>query len=101
MGRGEGRGIRLRLATLRSLVIPLITACTNDIWNAGDLAEWVRDQAVVQGCERDSIELEDWYRSESGSNNWHGQCLKQDGAGQLDFAVNVDSVWTPSSSEQA
>ena len=76
----------------------LATACTNDIWNASDLAEWVRDRAVEQGCEPESIELEDWYTSENDGNNWHGRCLKQGGAEQMDFSINVDSVWTPSSS---
>ena len=77
----------------------LASGCLNVIWNAGDLAEWVRDRAVEQGCERESIELDEWYTSENGKNNWHGRCLKQAGSQRMEFSINVDSVWTPSSSE--
>lgn len=90
---------RNRLVILCWIPVALVTACTKDIWNAGDLAEWVHDQAVEQGCERESIELEDWYTTENGRNNWHGRCLKPSGDEQMDFSINVDSVWTPSSSE--
>lgn len=79
-------------------VAALVAAgCSNDIWNAGDLAEWVRDRAVEQGCERNSIELEDWYRDESGKNIWHGSCLDRKNRQRMDFAIDVDPVWTPSS----
>ena len=81
------------------LFVFLATACTNEIWNAGDLADWVRDRAVEEGCERESIKLGDWYTSENGRNDWHGDCLKQGSAEQMEFSINVDSVWTPSSGE--
>lgn len=72
-----------------------LQACMPSIWNAGDLAEWVREQAVQQGCQNDSIELEDWYRETEGGNVWHGSCL--DDAGEaMTFQISVDSVWTPS-----
>ncbi|MEP5566498.1 MAG: hypothetical protein ABJN62_01565 [Halioglobus sp.] len=65
------------------------------IWNAGDLADWVREQAIEQGCQENSIELEDWYRETAQGNVWHGTCLTKAGETQR-FEVNVDSVWTPS-----
>ena len=88
-----------RLVVTCLLFAFLSTACMNEIWNAGDLADRVRDRAVEEGCERESIELDDWYTSENGRNNWRGRCLKQGGAEQMDFSINVDSVWTPSSGE--
>ena len=72
-----------------------LQACMPSIWNAGDLADWVRGQAVEQGCQEDSVVLEDWYRETMHGNVWHGTCLKTTGEAQ-EFAVNVDSVWTPS-----
>ena len=72
----------------------------NEIWNAGDLADWVRDRAVEEGCARESIELDDWYTSEYGRNNWQGHCLKPGSAELMEFSIYVDSVWTPSSDEQ-
>ena len=99
MGPNSEMKRRICLAIVCWIPAVLATACMNDIWNASDLAEWVRDQAVEQGCERESIELEDWYTSENGRNNWHGQCLKQGGTEQMNFSINVDSVWTPSSKE--
>ena len=98
MGPNSEMKRRIRLVILCWIPIILTTACTKDIWNASDLAQWVSDQAVEQGCERESIELEDWYTSENGRNNWHGRCLKQGSDEQMDFSINVDSVWTPSSS---
>ena len=87
-----------RLAVTGLLSALLTTACMDDIWNAGDLADWVRDRAVEEGCERESIELDDWYTPENGRNNWQGHCLKQGGGEKMEFSINVDSVWTPSSS---
>ena len=75
----------------------MIGACTQ-IWNAGDLIEWVKDQAVKQGCSRDSVELEDWYRTEPSGNLWHGICKHRDDGRDLRFAIDLDSVWKPSSS---
>jgi len=78
------------------MVVAGLAACSPDIWNAGDLTDWVRDQAVARGCLRETIELEDWYRSEDGRNTWHGRCETADGA-RRNFAIGVDEVWTPSS----
>ena len=94
-GNGLKRAAHLTMACL--LFAFLATACMNDIWNAGDLADWVRDQAVEEGCERESIELDEWYTSENGRNNWQGHCQKHQGGEQMKFSINVDSVWTPSS----
>lgn len=76
--------------------VVMLTACGSSIWNGGDLERWVRDQAVKQGCGRSSIELEDWYREESGGNVWHGTCLRQGSSDRADFAIDVDKVWKPS-----
>ena len=80
-----------------SLAASLACGCSNNIWNAGDLAAWVKDPAVEQGCRRESIQLDDWYRSEAGANDWHGRCVNRDDGEQMSFAINVDAVWTPSS----
>lgn len=72
----------------------LLSGCTN-IWNASDLAAWVQDRAVDQGCQRESIELDDWYTETAEGNVWRGTC--RDSAGtSLPFGINVDSVWKPS-----
>jgi len=80
-----------------AVLLAALSACSNDIWNASDLANWVRDRAVEQGCVRNSIELEGWYREEGGEKNWHGRCIGRDNGQPIDFAVNVDKVWKPSS----
>ena len=82
------------------MLLPLVlAACSPEIWNASDLAEWVRDEAVArEGCVRETIELEDWYRSDNGSNAWHGRCSDANG-GARDFAIVVDGVWTPSADQ--
>ncbi len=87
----------IRPTLLTAVLVTALPACSNDIWNAGDLANWVRDRAVEQGCERDSIELEDWYREESGKNNWHGSCKKSCSDERMHLGVNVDPVWKTSS----
>ncbi len=74
-----------------------LSAGCNDIWNAGDLAEWVREQAVKSGCETATIELEDWYREEPGGNVWHGTCRDRSTGEDMAFAIGVDKVWEPSS----
>jgi hypothetical protein len=75
-----------------------LSACANQgIWNAGDLADWVRDRAVDQGCQRDSIELESSYTETAAGNVWCGTC--RDARGKTkSFGVNVDPVWKPSKS---
>jgi hypothetical protein len=65
------------------------------IWNAGDLAEWVRDQAVDRGCARDTIVLEEWYVETAEGNVWRGTCTGVDER-SMEFGINVDAVWTPS-----
>ena len=82
------------LYVLLSLAFTL-QGCMPSIWNAGDLVEWVREQAVQRGCQTDSIELEDWYRESESGNAWHGTCLDETGE-SMAFAVNIDSVWKPS-----
>lgn len=80
-----------------ALVALLASGCSNDFWNAGDLAAWFRDRAVELGCGRESIELDEWYTSEAGKNNWHGRCADRESGEHMPFAVNVDPVWQPSS----
>ena len=79
-----------------SALAALLSGCGPGIWNAGDLADWVREQAEKQGCERDSIQLEDWYAEEGGSNVWRGRCTGPDGQ-PMSFGIDVDPVWKPSS----
>lgn len=79
--------------------LTLLIACTarDRIWNSGDLAAWVRDQAVEQGFQRESVEIEDWYREEGdGRLVWHGKGRKEGSEAAEDFAIRVDPVWTPS-----
>ena len=89
--------VLIRVAGVSFLAIAAGSGCEKQIWNAGDLAGWVRSRAVEQGCQRDSIELAEWYTSEAGKNDWHGVCVKGDSGERVDFSINVDSVWTPSS----
>ena len=72
----------------------LLSGCTS-IWNASDLAVWVRDRAVDQGCPRETIELEDWYTETAEGNVWRGTCKDAEGE-TMSFGVNVDPVWKPS-----
>jgi hypothetical protein len=85
------------LISAMAVVVLLAAGCSNDIWNAGDLAEWVRDRAVEKGCERSSSELEDCYLDEGGKNIWHGSSLDRDNRERMDFEIDVDPVWKPSS----
>jgi len=83
------------LKQLALLTLLLLPGCMRKIWNAGDLAEWVRQQAVSTGCRPGSIELEDWYRETDGGKVWYGTCQDDRGA-KMPIAINVDSVWNPS-----
>ena len=84
-----------------ALVSLLLAGCAGDIWNAGDLAEWVREQAVKEhGCVASSIELEEWYESEDTGNVWHGTCRVATTGENARFGINVDSVWKPSELRQ-
>jgi hypothetical protein len=85
------RSIAVRLA------LAVVAACTAGIWNAGDLVKWMKDRAVEQGCEPDSIALDEWYTETAEGNLWRGGC--QDAQGNpKSFGINVDSVWEPSNS---
>ena len=75
-----------------------LSGCASSIWNAGDLAQGVRDQAVLEGCQRDTIVLEEWYTETDEGNVWRGNCKDIEGQ-QRNFGINVDSVWKPSQSK--
>jgi hypothetical protein len=68
--------------------------CSN-IWNAGDLAAWVTDQAVEQGCQRETIELEEWYTETTEGNVWRGTC-RDTRDNTKTFGIHVDRVWKSS-----
>lgn len=86
-----------RLAALSFASALVLAGCSAGIWNAGDLAQWVRDRAVEQGCERATIQLEDWYTATAEGNVWRGNCRDTQGRSKS-FGINVDPVWTPSQS---
>jgi len=84
------------LLTAAALAISLLSGCS-DIWNASDLALWVKDRALEQGCLRETIELDDGYSETADGNVWRGTCRDaQDDTRAL--GTNVDPVWTPSQS---
>ena len=86
---------------LPALVVMLVmSACSprDKIWNAGDLIEWVRSEAVKQGYQPDSIELEEWYREEGDQLIWYGRGIREGSNQESEFSIRVDEVWTPSSS---
>ena len=87
------RKLYAQLATLAGALA--LSGCASSIWNAGDLAQWVRDQAAQEGCQRETIVLEEWYKETDEGNVWRGTCKGADGAEQS-FGINVDSVWKPS-----
>ena len=86
---------RLNGVVLQVTVLGLLLSGCTHIWNASDLAVWVQDRAVDQGCQRESIELEDWYTETAEGNVWRGTCRDSEGT-SMRFGINVDSVWKPS-----
>ena len=83
-----------RLLIVTVLAMAVLSAC-NQIWNAGDLAEWVREQAVDQGCDPTTIKLNEWYDATDEGNVWSGTCVNATSGESMTFGINVDSVWTP------
>ena len=82
----------LPLVPLTALVL---TGC-NQIWNAGDLAEWVRVQAGDQGCDPATTELNEWVDATEDGNVWSGTCVNALSSASMSFGINVASVWTSS-----
>lgn len=78
------------------LIGVLLLAGCNQIWNAGDLAEWVAVQAGNAGCDPSTIELDEWYVATEEGNVWSGTCVNATTGEDMPFGINVDSVWTPS-----
>ena len=87
--------LSLRRKTAVTVLVALALSGCTEIWNASDLAAWVRNHAVVQGCRRETIELETWYTETAKGSVWRGTCLDEQGAGKA-FGINVDGVWQPS-----
>ena len=89
------------IGILLSLVLMagIVSGCADDIQNAGDLGQWVKKQAVRQGCIADTVDLEEWFVAEAGKNNWHGTCVSRVSNESIEFSINVDSVWTASSED--
>lgn len=77
-------------------LVLIMSGCTS-IWNASDLAVWVRDRAVDQGCQRETITLDEWYVQTAEGNVWRGACRDARGNSES-FGINVDAVWTPAES---
>ena len=84
----------LQLMTTTMLVVIFVTGCSS-IWNASDLAAWVKERAAEQGCQRDTIELEEWYTTTAEGNVWRGNCRDAQG-NAMSFGINVGKVWKPS-----
>ncbi len=74
----------------------LLASCGNNISNAGDLAKWVRNEAVKKGCDRASLQLADWYVAKNGENVWPVECAHRQTGEAMKFDVGVDKVWKPS-----
>ncbi len=89
----------MKIATLTILVVVFMYGCPK-IWNASDLAVWVKDRAVEQGCQRETIELEEWYTETAEGNVWRGTCRETRGNTKL-FEINIDPVWKPSAGQPA
>ena len=87
-----------RSATMATSLVLVLSGCAS-IWNAGDLAVWVKDRAVAQGCQRETIVLDDWYEQTAEGNVWRGTCRDIAGNPKA-FGINVDAVWIPSGSTE-
>ena len=95
MGRHEYEArASLRSATMVISFVLVLSGCTG-IWNASDLTVWVKDRAVAQGCQRETIVLDGWYEQTAEGNVWRGTC-RDIGGNPKTFGINVDAVWTPS-----
>ena len=71
--------------------------CIAELERVGVLQdEGLHDAAekALQGCDSDSIELQDWYRETNNGNIWRGTCRHSAGE-TITFAINVDGVWSP------
>jgi len=75
--------------------MPLWLSACSSIWNASDLAEWVKHRAVEQGCQRETIQLAEWYTETAEGNVWRGTCRDAHGSSKS-FGIDVDPVWKPS-----
>lgn len=71
----------------------LLTGCGHDIWNAGDLVKWVRNEAVKNGCDPASVQLADWYVAKNRQNVWPVECTHRQTEESMKFYVGVNKVW--------
>lgn len=85
----------MRIFALLLALLLLLTGC-NQIWNAGDLEKWVEQQAVRQGCDPETVKLDEWYVETDQGNVWQGTCVNKESGATMSLAINVDRVWTPS-----
>jgi hypothetical protein len=90
---------------MKTRYLGLLAGCflagCSGIWNAGDLAEWVRSQAIEAGCAPESIALDDWYTPRDGVNVWLGECVSQETGETIRLEIGVDRIWTPSATAVA
>ena len=74
----------------------LIAGCGPSIWNASDLAVWVRNEAVKKGCDPATVRIADWYVNRGGENVWPVECVHRESREPMKLDIGVDKVWKPS-----
>jgi hypothetical protein len=80
------------LVTLATVVAVVMSGCAS-IWNAIDLAIWVKDRTVEQGCQCGTIELEEGHTETAEGNVWRGTCRGTPGNSKSP-GITVGPVWT-------
>lgn len=74
----------------------LIAGCGHSIWNASDQANWVRKEAVKNGCDPATVQLADWCVARGGENVWPVDCVHRQTGKPMKLDIGVDKVWKPS-----
>ena len=93
--------MKINTSSLIGLILSflMLSCSTRDkIWNASDLEIWVREQAVEEGYQKESIQLDDWYKKEDSRLVWHGEGIETASGKKSSFGIRVDEIWTPSGS---
>lgn len=83
-----------KIVTAAVLTI-LLYGC-GQVWNGADLQAWVVQRALEQGCNSETLLLDEWYTQESEKLIWYGQCTNDKTGEEVKLAIPVDSVWSPS-----